>query len=510
MILRRPTTIAYRVLVASAALAVVITLALTALVVAVSSLRSAIDEEARAKDTQAAILRLQTATGELESTLRGYLLTSNRRFQQPWQQALAALKPAERRVDRLVAGDAALHSRVELLQDEIRAYVSDYAEPLIALARVSPEIARSNTAADEGKRRTDLLRRRFTTLLASEDARTADRAAAVRRATSIATGAAIAALIVSGVLITGLGAIGARALSRRLRRAAGAASEIAGGEFSARLPEAGPAELAELGRAFNTMAIALDESRRTLLAQNRQLQENERRKTELITIVSHELRTPLAGLLGFTSLLLERDFDPQTRRRYVAIVHDESRRLSALVDRFLDVGRVEDDSFELQLEPVDLRQLLTEQTELMLADSTRHTLVLGFPDGPLDVMADRDRLAQVIGNLIGNAVKYSPDGGTVEVAVRHRGGDMLLVEVVDHGLGIAPEDQPQVFTKFFRGDAAARGIPGTGLGLAVAREIVEAHGGRIGFESQPGAGSTFWIELARAPATAAGKPATAA
>jgi signal transduction histidine kinase len=507
-LLRRPTTIAYRVLLGSAALAIVITLALTALVLAVSSLRSAISAEARATDTLAAILRLQSATSDLESTLRGYLLTSNRRFQRPWERALAAVPPAELRVDALVADDPDLHGRVLVLERDIAAYIADYAQPLIALAQVSPEIARSGVAADEGKRRTDLLRGHFAGLMASESARTADRAAAVRRASSIATGAAIAALIVSGLLITGIGAIGARALSRRLRRAADAASEIAGGRFSARLPEAGPAELAELGRSFNSMAETLGESRRTLLEQNRRLQENERRKTELITIVSHELRTPLAGLLGFTTLLLERDFDAQTRRRYVTIVHDESRRLSALVDRFLDVGRIEDESFELQLAPVDLRQLLVEQAELMLADSTRHSSVLVFEEGPLTVMADRDRLAQVIGNLIGNAVKYSPEGGPVEVAVSRR-GDSLRVEIVDHGIGIPQEDQAEVFTKFFRGDAAARGIPGTGLGLAVAREIVEAHGGRIGFDSSPGSGSTFWIELAQAPA-ASGEPATAA
>jgi signal transduction histidine kinase len=508
MILRRPTTIAYRVLLGSAALAIVITLALTALVLAVSSLRSSIGEEAHATDTLAAILRLQTTTGDLESTLRGYLLTSNRRFQQPWEQALAAVPPAEKRVDRLVAGDPALRDRVLTLERDIAAYIADYAQPLIALAQVSPAVARSSAAADEGKRRTDALRGHFAALMSSESARTSERSAEVRRASSIATGAAIAALVVSGVLITALGALGARALSRRLRRAADAASEIAGGRFSTRLPEAGPAELAELGRAFNTMAEALGESRRTLLEQNRRLEENERRKTELITIVSHELRTPLAGLLGFTTLLLERDFDAETRRRYIGIVHDESRRLSTLVDRFLDVGRVEDEAFQLQLAPVDLRQLLVEQAELMLTDSSRHTSMLVFEEGPLTVLGDRDRLAQVVGNLIGNAVKYSPQGGPVEIAVVRR-GEVLRVEIVDHGLGIPLEDQPEVFTKFFRGDAAARGIPGTGLGLAVAREIVEAHGGTIGFESRPGAGSTFWVELAQAPVEA-GRPATAA
>jgi signal transduction histidine kinase len=496
--LRRPTTIAFRMLIGSAALALVITVAMTALVLAVSSLRRAITAEAKAKDTLTAALRLQTATGELESSLRGFLLTSSRNFQASWERSLRQIPPAERRLDTFAADDPGLRARVDALESDIRVYVSDYARPLIALARLSPEIARSRTASDEGKRRSDRLRQRFDGLAASENARTAERAAAVQRASTIATGSAIAALVFSGLLITGIGAVGARALSRRLKRAAEAASEIASGEFSARLPEAGPAELAELGRAFNTMAEALDQSRRTLLEQNRQLEENERRKTELITIVSHELRTPLAGLLGFTNLLLARDFDAQTRKHYLAIVHDESRRLSALVDRFLDVGRVEDEAFELQLDPVDLAQLLREQSELLLADSTRHTLVLGLPEGPLHVMADRDRLAQVVGNLIANAVKYSPEGGPIEIVVHDR-GDTLRVEVVDHGLGIPAEDQSQIFTKFFRGHAAVHGIPGTGLGLAVAREIVEAHGGEIGFASRPGEGTTFWIELARAP-----------
>jgi signal transduction histidine kinase len=498
----RPPTIAFRVLLASTLLGIVITVAMTALVLTMSSLRRAISEEARAKDTLTAALRLQTATGELESSLRGYLLTSKTPFRIPWERALRQIAPRKRDLSALAADDPRLRARVRALETDIDAYVEDYARPLIAIARLNPELARSKTASDEGKRRSDLLGWRFDGLIASENVRTADRTAAVQRASSIATAAAIGALACSGLLITAFGAAGARALSRRLKRAAEVASEIAAGEFSARLPEAGPAELAELGRAFNTMAGALDESRRTLLEQNRRLEENERRKTELITIVSHELRTPLAGLLGFTNLLLERDVDSQTRTRYLSIVHEESRRLSALVDRFLDVGRVEDESFELELEPVDLAPLLREQSELLLSESTRHSLVLAFPESSPRVLGDRDRLAQVFGNLIANAVKYSPEGGPVEIVVRDQ-GTRLRIEVVDHGPGIPLEDQPQIFTKFFRGHAASLGIPGTGLGLAVAREIVEALGGAIGFESRPGWGSTFWLELARAPVEAA-------
>ena len=113
---------------------------------------------------------------------------------------------------------------------------------------------------------------------------------------------------------------------------------------------------------------------------------------------------------------------------------------------------------------------------------------------PLTVRGDPNRLAQVVGNLLSNAIKYSPDGGTVEL-VAARNGEGVRIAVRDEGRGIPTDQQSRIFTKFFRGDAGATGITGTGLGLAVSREIVEAHGGRIGFDTDPGEGTTFWLEL---------------
>lgn len=497
MIPSRPTTIRFRVQAASIAIAAVVAVSLAVLVVAISSLRSAVRREAHARDTLIALLTLERTDADLESSLRGYLLTSNSRFLRPWSQALKEVGAAERRLAALSEADTATHARVLALERSIDRYVSDYAEPLIAIARIAPDVASSSIAASEGKRRSDLLRARFNGLLSLENSRTAKQAASVSHASSLAATAVIATMIISGLLIVGLGAAGARALSRRLAHAARAASEVAAGDFSVRLDEGGSAEFVELGRAFNSMAAALDESRRTLLDRNRELQENERRKTELITIVSHELRTPLTVLLGFTDLLLRRRLEEPVRQRYVEILHDESRRLSALMERFLDVGRVEDDAFELDLRPVDIVELLREQSELTLSAAKDHLLVLALERPRLAVLADRDRLAQVLGKLMANAVKYSPGGGTVEVIARTVDG-VVRVEIADRGIGIPEDDQSQIFKKFFRGRAAEHGIPGTGLGLAVAREIVEAHGGRIGFESTPGRGSTFWIELAAA------------
>jgi two-component system sensor histidine kinase VicK len=211
-------------------------------------------------------------------------------------------------------------------------------------------------------------------------------------------------------------------------------------------------------------------------------------------MVSHELRTPLASVLGFTTLLLERDFAPDEQRRYLEIVDTQARRLAALAGDFLDVQLLEGGAMRLERAPVDLIELVNEQTRLFFSHLDTHRLVLELPDEAVVIDGDRDRLAQVIGNLLSNAIKYSPAGGAVRVHVELE-GDRAVLMVNDQGMGIDEEDRERVFEKFFRSSEASARIAGTGLGLAVAREIVETHGGEIRVQSEPGAGSTFWIEL---------------
>jgi signal transduction histidine kinase len=242
------------------------------------------------------------------------------------------------------------------------------------------------------------------------------------------------------------------------------------------------------------MTRSLESGRREVLTQNEQLRESEQHKRDLISMVSHEVRTPLASVLGFTSLLLEREFSPQEQRRYLEIIDSQARRLAGLAGDFLDVQLLEGGAMTLNRGAVDLADLAREQGRLFFSHSDAHRLELDAPDGPVMVDGDRDRLAQVIGNLFSNAIKYSPAGGTIHVQLQAR-HDGVLLAVQDEGMGIAPEDQEHVFDKFFRTAEAASAIGGTGLGLAVAREIVETHGGTIKVESQPGEGSRFWIEL---------------
>jgi signal transduction histidine kinase len=193
-------------------------------------------------------------------------------------------------------------------------------------------------------------------------------------------------------------------------------------------------------------------------------------------------------------VLLNRDVSEDEQRQYLDIIDREGRRLSTLLNDFLDAERLDEDQLQLDRELIDVGKVVAEQVRLFEGQSDKHTLDMVLRSRPLPVHADPNRLAQVVGNLLSNAIKYSPAGGTVEV-VAERDDGLVRVSVRDEGLGIPDELQQEVFGKFVRGDAAASGIAGSGLGLTIARSVVEAHGGRIDVKSASGEGSVFWLEL---------------
>ena len=486
-------TLARRMTLAAAAVAVLVGAAFVALLLAISAQRSATAQEAHSKDVTAATLRLEKLVVDLETGIRGWTLTVDRRFLEPYTAARRELPAQLASLRRLVADDPQARVRTNELAREINAYVEEYAANVVEIVRETPDIAALPAVIEEGRRRTEEIRQRFTRLLAAENER-AQRAAATaesRADRALVVGAV--GFAVSTALIVLFGLALARSIARPVRAAAAGATRMASGDLAVRLPSGGPGEVGELVRAFNVMGERLQSGRAELEEQNEALRESERMKTELVNIVSHELRTPLASVLGFTALLLKRDFDTPTRRHYLGIVDVQAQRLAALLEDFLDVQRIEHEGLELEATDVDLGSLLGEQVQLYAAQSPTHRLELDL-ETPLRVRADPNRLAQVVGNLLSNAIKYSPEGSVVELEARRSNG-RVRIAVRDEGRGIAEDQQDRIFTKFFRGDAGATGITGTGLGLAVSREIVEAHGGRMGFESAPAQGSTFWVEL---------------
>jgi signal transduction histidine kinase len=249
-------------------------------------------------------------------------------------------------------------------------------------------------------------------------------------------------------------------------------------------------------RTARTLA---EEAHWQLALKNEELVEADKLKDEFVALISHDLRTPLTSIIGYVELVLDEDVDPpldDERRTYLRVVARSSERLLRLVDDLLFVARLQAGRLVLETAPLDLAEATSQAVDEARPHAELKGLAITFlGDTGVQVEADRGRIFQLLDNLISNAIKFTPEGGRVDVRVL-RTADGAVLEVTDTGIGLAPGESEQVFERFFRSERASnRQIPGTGLGLFIARAIAEAHGGTISASSPHGEGTTFRIEL---------------
>ncbi|MGC8878682.1 MAG: sensor histidine kinase [Anaerolineae bacterium] len=296
--------------------------------------------------------------------------------------------------------------------------------------------------------------------------------------------ASFLAASVAMVIALVLGVFLARRLSQPLRELTAATRAMARGELEQRVPVRSRDELGELATAFNQMSADLAHAHQM--------------RRQMTADIAHELRTPLTVMVGYLEALRDGVLKP-TRERFEAM-YQEARHLERLVEDLRILSLADAGELSLNREAVSPRLVLEQAATIYRhqAEQQGISLEVSLEDGLPDIYVDPDRIAQVLGNLITNAIRYTPTGGRITMSAAHR-GDNVVLRVQDTGSGIAPEDLPHVFDRFYRGDRARQSSGGeSGLGLAIARSIVEAHGGSIAVESVPGQGSTFTMTLPRA------------
>ncbi len=224
--------------------------------------------------------------------------------------------------------------------------------------------------------------------------------------------------------------------------------------------------------------------------------EAEELKSTFISIISHELRTPVALIKGYVGTLRREDaqWDPKVVRDSLAVIEDEADRLTNLIDDLLDASRLQAGALILNRSEVEMDRLSEQIAKRFQTQTEKHTLDVDFPSDFPCIIADEERLTQVINNLVSNAVKYSPQGGRIQIRGRVRTDDILIC-VIDEGPGIAQEDIPHVFDRFYRSSEAAQKTKGAGLGLFLAKAVVEAHGGNIWIDNQSKKGTSICFTL---------------
>ena len=283
----------------------------------------------------------------------------------------------------------------------------------------------------------------------------------------------------------------ARGVTRPLADIVAAARRMARGEFHERIRVTSTTEVAHLAEILNRMAASLEEN-----IQN--LHRLEQVRKDFVANVSHELRTPLTAIRGYVEAIQDGGKDqPEQLDRFLDIIRAHAERLNLILTDLLLLSKIESGQVPLKQEPVALAGLIDRTVGLLrhLIEQKKHRVVVTIPPALPPILGDEERLGQVFSNLLDNAIKYTPENGTITISAT-ADGQFVEAGIADTGIGIPPPDLPRIFERFYRVDKArSRELGGTGLGLAIVKHLVEGHGGTVSVASLPGQGTRFVVRL---------------
>ncbi|MGY1805078.1 response regulator [Blastococcus sp. SYSU D00922] len=509
VLLRRPLRVGLAALTAVA----LTTLALALLVVTVLG--------ARVDRTNAVLNDLQDAHIAMinqETGLRGFLITREDRFLMPYRVGAAALARADASLRRSAADDPALSRQVADLRAAQQAWITGWVQPTL---RTQPAVGDTVALGDlitRGKAFFDEYRAVEAEMRAAVQQERED--ASAERDYVVLAGALV------GIVVAGVVAVAVRRANRRLaaqivpptERVRETLAGLTAGRVEDRVAPSGPLELRAIADDVNELGRALQERNALVVARERELMaardDAERAgqaKTAFLATMSHEIRTPLNAVLGLTDLLLTTELTEE-QRGHLDTVSRSGDSLLMLINDILDFSKIEAGELDLERAPFDLSGLVYDVAQLMAPQAAGKGLDL-LVDVPVDrswqVLGDAGRLRQVVLNLVGNAIKFTPSGQVLVSVAGERAGDRLRcrIAVADSGIGIPADQHHRLFRSFSQLDASTtRSYGGTGLGLAISQRIAGAMGGDIAVESTEGAGSTFTVsvELDEAPSPTAG------
>ena len=447
-----------------------------------------IAEDLQGSDAEASVAlgRLQTSISELDRSMRSYVSFPSEDLRERMNSTLAAARSHLDVLERSGYDNAsratanwvgALRANADEIIEMVEAGRTE--EATTYLESVKTTMAEAQGSIDS--------------VASAIDRRGQARVEQAQRISENTSTTALVALGAALLLAIVLGAWTTRAITRPIRQVQRAMAAVAGGEFV--VPDGPPYarsdELGDLARSFRTMT--------------ERLAELDRMKAEFISVASHELKTPLNVIGGYAELLDDGVYGPLEPKQHEALesIQDQTRTLTDLVNQLLDLSRIEAGGFRVELMDVESAELFGAVRRMFepLAKQKRIDFdVTVAPDFPNIMRADPDRIRnEVVGNLLSNAFKFTPEGGSIRVRAFDGADGKIGIDVQDTGGGIPQEELAHIFDKFYQVGAEAR-AQGSGLGLAIAREIVEAHGGAVSAESVHGKGTTFHIVLPKDPA----------